>query len=215
MKSVSTIVVLISLLFQPVAKSQEGWVLKKDKKGIKIYSRKVNGFKVDEIKVETEYEGRVSQLAAIILDVNAQPDWVYKTVRSELVKRVSTAELIYYTEISCPWPFENRDLVAHMTVGQNTVSRVMTIVAKSVNDYVPQKEDIVRLKYSNATWIVTPINNGHIKVEYRIIIDPGDGVPAWLLNMFTTSGPYESFINLREKMKHPKYAQARLPFIID
>ena len=215
MKSVSSILVLICLLFQPAAKSQDGWILKKDKKGIKIYSRKVNGFKVDEIKVETEYEGRLSQLAAIILDVNTQPEWVYKTIKSELVKKISTTELYYYTEIACPWPFENRDLIAHMKIGQNTVNRVMTIVAKSVDDYLPKKEDIVRLKYSNATWTVTPIHNGHIKVEYRIIIDPGDGVPAWLLNMFTTSGPYESFISLREKMKHPKYAQARLPFIID
>ena len=215
MKSVAVILVLISLLFQTVAKSQDGWILKKEKKGIKIYSRKVNGFKVDEIKVETEYEGRLSQLAAIILDVSTQSEWVYKTVKSELVKRVSTTELFYYAEIACPWPFDNRDLVAHMTIGQNAGSRVMTIVAKSVDNYLPKKEDIVRLKYSNATWTVTPVNNGHIKVDYRIIIDPGDGVPAWLLNMFTTSGPYESFINLREKMKHPKYAQVRLPFIID
>ena len=33
--------------------TQESWTLKKDKNGIKVFSRKIKDFSVDELKVET------------------------------------------------------------------------------------------------------------------------------------------------------------------
>lgn len=215
MKFTSFILVLICLLLQISVKSQEDWTLKKDKNDIKVFSRKTKNFKFDELKVECEFEGRISQLAAVILDVNNQYQWVYKTTKSQLVKEITASDLFYYTEIECPWPFENRDLVVHMNIIQNVENKVMTIEAKNVNEYLPNKQHIVRVNYSSAIWTVTPLNNKQFKVEYRIQIDPGDGVPAWLLNLFASNGPYESFMNLKEKIKLPQYVQAKLPFLLD
>lgn len=208
-------VVATTLLFQFSVKSQPAWSLKKDKNGIKVFSRKSDTYKFDELKVECEFEGRLSQLAAVILDVNNQYKWVYKTNKSQLVKEMSAADVFYYTEIDCPWPFENRDMVVRMTVMQNTANKVMTIIAKSVNDYLPEKNRVVRIRYSNAIWTVTPINNKQFKIEYKIQVDPGDGIPAWLLNLFAINGPYESFLNLKEKLKLPQYLQAKYAFITD
>jgi hypothetical protein len=213
MKIISILFFLIGSFIQKTAISQEAWTLKKDKNGIKVYSRKNNGFKFDELKVESVFDGKISQMVAVILDVNHQRDWVYKTIKSYLLKEVSAADVFYYTEIDAPWPFDNRDLVVHMTVQQNKQTKVTTIVAKNVDDYTPAKKDIVRVKYSNALWTVTPINNQQFKVIYQIQIDPGDGVPAWLLNLFATSGPYESFVHLKEKMKLPQYEKATFSFI--
>lgn len=209
------LVVATTLLFQFSVKSQPAWSLKKDKNGIKVFSRKSDTYKFDELKVECEFEGRLSQLAAVILDVNNQYKWVYKTNKSQLVKEMSAADVFYYTEIDCPWPFENRDMVVRMTVMQNTANKVMTIIAKSVNDYLPEKNRVVRIRYSNAIWTVTPINNKQFKIEYKIQVDPGDGIPAWLLNLFAINGPYESFLNLKEKLKLPQYLQAKYAFITD
>ena len=209
------IVVLICLLLQTTAQCQEDWKLKKDKNGIQVYSRKTPNFKFDELKVDCIFEGKISQLAAVILDVNNQYQWVYKTAKSELLKQVTDADLFYYSEIECPWPFDNRDLIARMTVTQNTSNKILSIVAKSVDDYLPSKKNLVRVKYSNALWTITPLNNAQFKVEYKIQIDPGDGVPAWILNMFATNGPYESFKNLKDKIMLPAYAAAKFPFITD
>ena len=177
------ILVLICLLLKTTAQCQEDWKLKKDKNGIKVYSRKTPNFKFDELKVDCIFEGKMSQLAAVILDVNNQYQWVYKTAKSELLKQVTDADLFYYSEIECPWPFDNRDLIARMTITQNTSTKILSIVAKSVDNYLPSKKNIVRVKYSNALWTITPLNNAQFKVEYKIQIDPGDGVPAWILNM--------------------------------
>lgn len=209
------ILVVICLLLPFAAKCQPEWKLKKDKNGIKVFSRKTTKFKFDELKVECEFDGKISQLAAVILDVNNQYQWVYKTAKSELIKQVTGSDLFYYSEIECPWPFENRDLVARMTITQNASNKILTIVAKSIDDYLPNKKNIVRVKYSNALWTITPINNSQFKVEYRIQIDPGEGVPAWILNMFATNGPYESFKNLKEKIMLPVYSLAKFSFIRD
>ena len=206
---------LFCLLFQTAAQCQEDWKLKKDKNGIKVYSRKTPNFKFDELKVDCIFEGKISQLAAVILDVKNQYQWVYKTAKSELLKQVTNADLIYYSEIECPWPFHNRDLIARMTITQNTSTKILSIVAKSVDNYLPSKKNLVRVKYSNALWTITPLNNAQFKVEYKIQIDPGDGVPAWILNMFATNGPYESFKNLKDKIMLPAYATAKFPFIKD
>lgn len=209
------IVVLICLLLQTTAQCQEDWKLKKDKNGIQVYSRKTPNFKFDELKVDCIFEGKISQLAAVILDVNNQYQWVYKTAKSELLKQVTDADLFYYSEIECPWPFDNRDLIARMTITQNTSTKILSIVAKSVDDYLPRKKNLVRVKYSSALWTITPLTNAQFKVEYKIQIDPGDGVPAWILNMFATNGPYESFKNLKDKIMLPAYAAVKFPFITD
>ncbi len=211
----TAIIISLCLLFQQPVQSQADWTLKKDKNGIKVFARKNKGFKFNELKVETLLEGKISQLAAVIFDVKNQKDWVYKTIKSELIKTVTTSDVFYYTEIEVPWPLDNRDMAVHMTVHQNPATKVMTIVAKNADDYLPPKKDKVRIKYSNATWIVTPVSHLQYKVEYRIQFDPGDDVPAWILNLFSTAGPYETFINLKEKLKQPQYAQIKFPSIID
>lgn len=203
------------LLAHLTIKSQDGWSLKKDKNGIKVFSKKSDKFKFDQLKVECVLDGKISQLAAVLLDVNNQYQWVYKTNKSQLLKEMGEGDVVYYSEISCPWPFENRDVVVRMNIAQNKLSKVLTIEAKNVADYIPVKNNLVRIQYSNALWTVTPLSSSQFKVEYSIEVDPGSNVPAWLVNLFAINGPYESFVNLREKMKVSPYLQATFPFITD
>jgi hypothetical protein len=215
MRQGSLLLFFTCLLFQNAVKSQADWALNKDKNGIKIFSRKATGFKVNELKVECEFEGTISQLAAVLLDVNKQYEWVYKTAKTQLLKEISPREVLFYNEIECPWPFDNRAMIVQMTFSQNVATKVMTVIAKNVADNGLIKNDLVRIKYSYATWTVTPLANRHFKVEYRVQIDPGDGTPAWLLNLFLTNGPYESFMNLKNRLRLPQYEHAKLSFLAD
>src|SRR5450432_3205276 len=139
MKFASHIFLLVCMLLQHPEKYQEDWTLRKDKNGIKVFSRKTNNSKFDELKVECVFEGRISQLAAVLFDVNNQYQWVYKTIKSQLLKQINAGDVFFYTEIDSPWPFDNRDLVIHMNMIQNPGNKVMTIEAKNVNGYLPEK----------------------------------------------------------------------------
>ncbi len=210
----SPFIFFIYLIAQLSAKSQD-WVLKKNKDGIRVFTRKTTNFKFDELKVECEMEGSLSAMAAVLLDVKNHPQWVYKTVGCQLLKTPAATDVFFYTEIECPWPFENRDVVVHMNLTQNAENKVMTVIAQSTDGYVTEKNNIVRMKYSRVTWIITPLNNKHLKVDYKVQIDPGGSVPAWLLNIFASKGPFESFTKLKAEIKLPQYANAKFPFLTD
>lgn len=204
----------ICLLGYSSVKSQEDWNELKDKNGIKVFARKTQNSKFHELKIECEFEGRISQLAATLLDVDNHPRWAYNTVSTRILK-ASATDIIFYTELELPWPFENRDVVAHMTLTQNFENKVMTVISQNVDDYIPVEKSIVRVKYSKVTWTVTPLNNARFKVEYRLQMDPGGSIPAWLLNLFISKGPFESFTKLKEEIQLPEYREAKFTFLQD
>jgi hypothetical protein len=214
MKFKSLLVLSQCLLIQISVKSQ-AWTLKKDKDGIRVYSRESTNSKFNELKVECEIEGSLSKLAAVLLDVNNHGEWVYKTVKCELLHASAANDILFYTEIECPWPFQNRDVVVRVNLTQDSISKVLTIIDQSVPGYLPDKENIVRMKYSRVTWIVTPINATHLKIDYWVQIDPGGSIPAWLLNSFASKGPIESFTKLKQEIKLPRYANAKFAFLRD
>jgi hypothetical protein len=145
--------------------------------------------------------------------VNTGAQWLYSTKSSSLLKQVSPSELYYYSEINVPWPVSNRDFIAHLMVTQDARTKTVTVNGPTVPDFIPVKKDIVRVARSDGQWIITPVDKNHSKVEYTLQADPGGSVPAWLINLFATKGPYESFRNLKRQLLKPQYSNTHLPFI--
>jgi len=194
---------------------QKDWSLKSDKDGISIFTKDLTDSKFKAIKVECELPVSLTQLVAVLMDVNTAPQWVYATKSCVLLKQVSPAELYYYSEISVPWPASNRDFIARLVVTQDPRTKVVTIWGPTYPEYLPAKKDIVRVSQSEGKWVLTPVGKNRVKVEYTLHADPGGNIPAWLVNMFATKGPYESFRNLKEQLKKPAYVNARLSYITD
>jgi hypothetical protein len=65
---------------------------------------------------------------------------------------------------------------------------------------MPPKKGFVRVPYSLATWEVIPLTKDKIKVDYVFRVNPGGAIPAWLVNIAATTGPYNTFVKLREIM---------------
>ncbi len=213
-RAILFISVILTMLHLP-GYGQENWKLRTEKEGIAIFTRALPDSKFKAVKVECELAATLSQLIAVILDVNTGAQWVYSTKSYVLLKQVSPSELYYYSEVSVPWPASNRDFIAQLKVVQDTHTRVVTVYGPTVPDYLPVKKDIVRVPKSEGKWVISPVGKDRIKVEYTLRVDPGGDIPAWLINLFATKGPYESFKNLKAQLKKPAYAQAHLSFITD
>jgi hypothetical protein len=212
MKRILVLAVLIVLTSGAIF-AQNGWQLKTEKEGIKIYTREVPGSKIKALKVEAEFDATPAQMIALLMDVNTSADWVYHVKSSTLIKRVSASELYYYSEVSLPWPLADRDFVAHLTVDQNPVTKVVTIDGPAVPGLVPTKHGVVRVSDSKGKWIITPMANDHIYVEYSIHVDPGGTLPAWLINMFATEGPMDIFRNIKLQLQKPAYRNTEIAFV--
>lgn len=197
------------------AAAQEPWKLRTESDGIKIYMRSVAGSAVKALKVECSVAASASQLVAVILDLNACDEWVYHSKTNILIRKVSPAELYYYSEVEVPWPAQNRDFIARLIVSQNSKSKVVTVDAPCYPDMLPKKKDIVRIPRSSGRWVITPAGKNLLHIEYELAVDPGGNIPAWLVNMFATRGPLETFRKLKVQVQKPAYKNAHFDFITD
>jgi hypothetical protein len=66
---------------------------------------------------------------------------------------------------------------------------------------------------SKANWVVTPIGDNKLAIEYVAMADPGGSIPAWITNSFSTKGPFETFRKLKDVLASPAYSQAKYAFI--
>jgi len=207
------ILFFIPFLFTTALFAQNQWTLKSETDGIKVYTSPVSDSKVKAIRVECNYQATLSQLVTVLLDVKGCTEWVYHTKSCVLLKQVSPSELYYYSEVSLPWPAQNRDFVAHLIVTQDADSKIVTMDGPAVNGLVPVKDGIVRVAKSKGKWTITPIGKDEIHVEYTLQTDPGGNIPAWLVNLVSSEGPVQSFKSLKQQLKKPELKNATLAFI--
>lgn len=203
---------LLSLFYHSV-NAQTDWTLKRAKDGISIYTKTVSSSGLKGIRVKCSLPAKLSQMVALIMDVDAGEEWVYGTKSSVLLRKVSPSELYYYSEVDIPWPLSNRDFIAHLIVSQDPRTKVVTINGPTEATYLPVKKNIVRVNHSNGKWILTPTKNNSIQIDYTLEVDPGGTIPVWLVNLFATSGPTETFKKMKTQIQKPQYVNAHLSFI--
>jgi hypothetical protein len=203
--------VLNSAFFE--VNGQDHWVLKTDKDGIQLYTQSVPGSPYKALKTVCTLQTSLSSVAAVLLDVKRSQEWVYGTSSCGILKQESPAVVFYYAEMGMPWPVTNRDFIVKISMTQDPVSKIITVLAENQPDYIPEKKKLVRIRTSSGKWRIEPLSNGRVRVEYQLYVDPGGSVPATLVNMFSAKGPFESFHNLRKQAALKEYANAVIPFI--
>lgn len=204
---------LLPLLFLlPVPlHAQHDCDLKLDKDSIKVYTCPRADSRYKTIKTTFKLKSTVPQLAAAVLDIDRYAAWQYRTVSVRVLERTSDRELIYHTEVGAPVLTSNRDFVIRLTVDPDPKTNGMIVEAVSVPNHIPPVEDVIRVPYSRAKWIVTPASKGEVDVEYIIDIDLGGSVPPWIVNLFAEKAPYETFKALREVIGN--YRGKTVPFL--
>jgi hypothetical protein len=95
----------------------------------------------------------------------------------------------------------NRDAIVHMKMNKDSLNRFLMISEAGVPGYTPEKSGMVRVPRSDISWYVTMPSEKTISIVYIFDAEPGGSLPAWVVNMFTDKGPYESFKKLSELLK--------------
>ena len=169
--------------------------------GIKVYAKTVPDSRIKAMKAECTLDAGADEVIALLLDVKAAERWVCHTKSCKLIRKVSDTELFYHTEVSLPWPLDNRDFVTHLRVIKHEKSDIVTVEAPAVPGIVPLREGIVRINASINRWLIRPLPNGKVWVEYMLQVDPGGHIPAHVVNMFACRAPIETFQNMRKVLR--------------
>jgi hypothetical protein len=72
---------------------------------------------------------------------------------------------------------------------------------KSIPDYIPKKEEFVRIPRSEGFWIFEDQGNGTIKVVQQSVADLGGSVPDWAVNSSIVEGPYDVLLALKNVLE--------------
>jgi len=191
--------------------SDDGWVLKKEKTGIKIYYRKTSD--IHELKLSTTLNASLSGVAQMLDEVQYFPKWGYKVSETHLVKRISPTEMIYYARVDFPWPMSDRDLVLHTKLDQDPENRTVTSTSVALTGHVPEYKGVVRMKKANTKWTVKPGAGNNVQLEYYLYSDPGGSLPDWVVNLALDMGPRETIKRMRETLKESRYHNVKLAHI--
>jgi len=201
-----TLTILLIFLFNVGTNINDAdWVLEMDKNEIMIWTRETGSSRVKSFKAITTLTASVEQLATVLNDVEAYPEWMSDVEYTEVLEEISENERFYYFEVNAPWPVSNRDNIVHFILKKDpkTMGFKVTVIGEA--SYIPQKPDIVRIPESKGSWEFIPLENGGSKVIFEYAADPGGKLPTWAINMFIVDGPFKTLSNLKEFVKQNKY----------
>jgi len=183
----------------PIVKMEDSgeWELRKDKGGIKVYTKEHKEDDILEYKATVVINTDIEKLIHIIHDVENYPSWTTNCQSAEIVEVLNDTTRIEYLTTAVPWPLTDRDVVLQFQVVKQT-DVYFEATLKSKPEAVPENDKNTRIVISQGNWIFKTINDSQVEIEHQFLSDPGGGIPMWIVNMFIVSGPYKTLHNLKE-----------------
>jgi len=188
------------------------WTKVKTRNGIEVYSRVNTLSDVKEIRVETTVEASLSAMVYLIKQAEMQPQWVYSSIQSKVIKNYNNFHWVTYMISDAPWPATDRDCVTDVQINQLSDSSVI-ISSNNIDNFYPKKDDFVRIPFIRASWKFKKLGNNKFTTSFQILILLGGSAPSWVVNLFVDSAPYNSVYNFREELKKPQYKNIKLDFL--
>jgi len=199
-----TIVLWLSL-FSLSAYAQE-WNLVKDKDGIAVYTRKIAGQAIKDVRINTTLHTNLHELIAALEDFELQESWVRNTKESRKIEELSPAHFFFYVATDFPFPAKDRDAVMEYKRTQDPDSRVVDIAYEAFPDKLPTDPGYVRMPALTASYTLTPVAENTVAVEYYIRADIGGSIPSWIINMAISVGPRDTMLALRKVLASGRYS---------
>jgi len=188
------LVASLFLLFIEV-NAQANWELKKDKNGIKVYTKTVESSKLKASKAEMIVDVKPDRVLEILADIPKYTEWNPKTISAKLLKKKNDNEFYYHSEISAPM-VSNRDLVVYVEVKRKS-DNYTVVDMTGVPDFIPEKNGLVRMPEYKGTYHLKVLPNGSTEIVLEYMANPGGKLPDWLINTASVDVPFELFTKLR------------------
>jgi START domain len=210
MRLLKTIIVL--LLALQIAQAQKGahWKFHNEKHGVTVFTRKDSASDILELKLRSEVKASFDNVMALATDIPNLNKWAYRLKEAYILKKISDWEGYMYMRTDFPAPFSDRDMIVHYVLSQDPHTLQIVSRSSSVPHFIPEKKGVVRIKVLETKWTYTPLDNGHVRLEYQLKSHPGGSIPQWLVNLAADDGPLKSIMGFKAML--PKYQNAQIAF---
>ncbi|UKN03700.1 START domain-containing protein [Paracrocinitomix mangrovi] len=190
----------IFLLLISIFSFSEPWELKKDKEGIKVYTRKTSLSSFKEYKGVTYIKTDRRNVVLMVLEIEEYVNWFPDCLESKLIKKEGAGEYIVYYKIDTPWPSSNRDACIKLNLERDDANNTTTINFKDAINYKSEVNGVVRVKNTSGYWKFIQ-EGSRTKVIYQCLTDPGGSIPAWIANLFVVDAPFDTLKAMKKKLE--------------
>lgn len=192
----------------------EEWILKKNSKGMLVYTRANSNSNLKELKiVYTLSNTNLSKILSVLGETQKYPDWLYGCSKANEMYRKNELESYDYYRMDFPWPLSDRELYTYGTYQQDPISKILTIETKGNQKYAKPNKRYVNITEHYNKWILEPLNKTQVKITYFLKSNPGGNIPTWVVNMAIDYGPLKTMVALQKKVKQLKSANKNLTWI--
>ena len=202
--------VLMSLLLVTFGGTAQEWKLAKESDGILVYTRKVEGQSIKDVRINTNIKTTLNEMVAALEDFDMQDSWVKNTNESRKIEEITPAHFVFYIGTDFPFPARNRDAVVEYKRVQDAASKIIRIDYKALPDKIPESSDYIRIPTLTAYYLLTPLRNGTIDIEYYLRADIGGSIPNWIINMAISIGPRDTMTALKKVLASGRYADVKI-----
>ncbi len=183
------------LFVQNVHADEHEWQLRRDKEGVAVHTRKVDGSPILEYKAVTVVDAPIARVIELFQDPKQTPRWFYQCTHSESIGEEDGAKIDYFV-IHLPGPVSERDSV-FKSIKSTDAKGVVTYVLSALPDRLPRVKGKVRVTYLKSIWRFTPLPGGRTEVFFQQHSDPGGFLPGFVVNPLVVDIPFSSLKNLR------------------
>lgn len=207
MKSLSA---LLLVLFLPFHEGE--WELKKDKEGIKLFTKAEEGYAIKAVRAETTFNAPLETCVAVLRDIDHLGELFPDCKKVEKVKQDANSQ-IHYLQLDAPWPVTDRDGAFGLKYSYDASQNTVTIEAKMVEDEYPVQDGFVRLNKGKGTWKFKRLDATHTQLEYYYLGDSGGTIPAWVANTVIEESPFRMLTNFHKLVKLERYQGKKFSFM--
>lgn len=192
---------LLSLLLFPLlASAQDAWKLEKNTKGVKVYTRFVEGWGIKEFKGITRAPGTVADFEKILRDAPDRAKWMHNTYGTKDIKTISPDEIYSYSVVDAPWPVTDRDNVTRMTFKRSPKELIVELYG--IPKEYPVQSGCLRIERMQGYWKATDMGDGTIEITQQALADAGGSIPDWLANSSVIDSPFNTLYNLKTRLEN-------------
>ena len=196
----------VSMFFSvPTFGAESPWYLEREEDNIDVYLAKVKGSTVKTFRGVVTVDSSLNSVLSLITDASSYPRWLYKCKSAKMIKFVSYNEVFSHVVTDMPWPLIDRDSIIHSTKTQNVSTKKVTIRISEQPEMIEKISNRIRITNIKGLWELTPLQNGRLKILFQMSVDPGGGIPKWLVNSMLIDIPFYTLQNLRRIAKEPQY----------
>ena len=206
---------LVAMLLLSFSLSAGEWELEKDKDGIQVYTRAVDGSDYKAFRGEAIINAELNQVMALLDDTNGFVHWMFNCKNPKLLYKASLLDRYQYLQNDFPWPAADRDMILRNEISQDPVSRITVVkltgvdvqaLPESAKAALPKKSDAVRVEEVEGFFELTPLSDAQTKVVFQLHLNPVGALPSGLVNAMIVDNPFETLKAMRNRVVLPEYA---------